>query len=92
MEWYRVLSARCQGPGHPLPGQRPAPVRGLVRPDQPRGGPPPGRRASHGADKPYTCPECGKGFSKTSHLTKHQRTHTGERPYKCLVCGKGFSD
>ncbi|XP_032000502.1 zinc finger protein 500 isoform X3 [Hylobates moloch] len=92
MEWYRVLSARCQGPGHPLSGQRPAPVRGLVRPEQPRGGPPPGRRASHGADKPYTCPECGKGFSKTSHLTKHQRTHTGERPYKCLVCGKGFSD
>uniref|UniRef100_A0A2K6C7E5 Zinc finger protein 500 n=1 Tax=Macaca nemestrina TaxID=9545 RepID=A0A2K6C7E5_MACNE len=92
MEWYRVLSARCQGPGHPLPGQRPAPVRGLVRPELPRGGPQPGRGASHGTDKPYTCPECGKGFSKTSHLTKHQRTHTGERPYKCLVCGKGFSD
>uniref|UniRef100_A0A2K5IZ60 Zinc finger protein 500 n=1 Tax=Colobus angolensis palliatus TaxID=336983 RepID=A0A2K5IZ60_COLAP len=92
MEWYRVLSARCQGPGHPLPGQRPAPVRALVRPELPRGGPPPGRGASHGTDKPYTCPECGKGFSKTSHLTKHQRTHTGERPYKCLVCGKGFSD
>ncbi|XP_025227240.1 zinc finger protein 500 [Theropithecus gelada] len=92
MEWYRVLSARCQGPGHPLPGQRPAPVRGLVRSELPRGGPQPGRGASHGTDKPYTCPECGKGFSKTSHLTKHQRTHTGERPYKCLVCGKGFSD
>ncbi|XP_054098530.1 zinc finger protein 500 isoform X2 [Callithrix jacchus] len=92
MEWYRVFSARCQGSGHPLPSQRPAPVRGLARPEQPRGGPPPGRGASHGADKPYTCPECGKGFSKTSHLTKHQRTHTGERPYKCLVCGKGFSD
>uniref|UniRef100_A0A2K6A8S6 Zinc finger protein 500 n=1 Tax=Mandrillus leucophaeus TaxID=9568 RepID=A0A2K6A8S6_MANLE len=92
MEWYRVLSARCQGPSHPLPGQRPAPVRGLVRSELPRGGPQPGRGASHGTDKPYTCPECGKGFSKTSHLTKHQRTHTGERPYKCLVCGKGFSD
>ncbi|XP_058566729.1 zinc finger protein 500 isoform X3 [Neofelis nebulosa] len=62
-------------------------VGGMTRPEQSleRGGP---RRG----EKPYACPECGKGFSKTSHLTKHQRTHTGERPYKCQVCGKGFSD
>ncbi|GAB5583107.1 zinc finger protein 500 isoform X1 [Prionailurus iriomotensis] len=62
-------------------------VGGMTRPEQSleRGGP---RRS----EKPYACPECGKGFSKTSHLTKHQRTHTGERPYKCQVCGKGFSD
>ncbi|XP_039095273.1 zinc finger protein 500 isoform X2 [Hyaena hyaena] len=63
------------------------PAGGMTRPERPleRGGP---RRG----EKPYMCPECGKGFSKTSHLTKHQRTHTGERPYKCQVCGKGFSD
>nr|XP_028573528.1 zinc finger and SCAN domain-containing protein 2-like [Podarcis muralis] len=44
-----------------------------------------------GAEKPYTCPTCGKSFSKSSGLRFHKRIHTGERPYACGDCGKSFS-
>ncbi|EHA99256.1 Krueppel-like factor 17, partial [Heterocephalus glaber] len=35
--------------------------------------------------RPYCCPykDCGKAYTKRSHLVNHQRKHTGEKPYKC---------
>nr|XP_006200620.1 Krueppel-like factor 17 [Vicugna pacos] len=35
--------------------------------------------------RPYCCEyeNCGKAYTKRSHLVSHQRKHTGERPYKC---------
>ncbi|NXG21911.1 ZNF16 protein, partial [Grallaria varia] len=39
-----------------------------------------GQQQLQSREKPYKCLECGKGFSKSSHLISHQLIHSGEWP------------
>ncbi|KAL4677597.1 hypothetical protein H8959_020271, partial [Pygathrix nigripes] len=45
---------------------------------------------THLEEKPFVCPECGRGFCQKASLLQHQSSHTGERPFLCLQCGRGF--
>ncbi|XP_055765322.1 uncharacterized protein LOC129841190 isoform X2 [Salvelinus fontinalis] len=42
------------------------------------------------ADKPYSCPTCGKRFAKAKYVKQHQTVHTKDS-FKCKLCYKSFS-
>lgn len=43
------------------------------------------------AQRPFTCPQCGRGFGRKAHLARHLLVHSGTRPHACARCGRRFS-
>ncbi|PWW73007.1 hypothetical protein C7212DRAFT_359756 [Tuber magnatum] len=49
------------------------------------------RRTGPRVAKERKCHYCGKLFSKTEHLERHERSHTKDRPFQCQTCGKKYT-
>ncbi|KAK3544840.1 hypothetical protein QTP86_027514 [Hemibagrus guttatus] len=47
-------------------------------------------RSYRGVPVCKTCPTCGKTFTRSSDMRRHQVSHTVDRPFLCRNCGKTF--
>ncbi len=48
-------------------------------------------RYIHSKEKPFKCPDCGKGFCQSRTLAVHKILHLEESPHKCPVCSRSFN-
>ena len=48
-------------------------------------------RTVHRKERPHSCDECNKAFTKAKDLKNHKRSHTGDRPFVCKQCGARFA-
>ena len=47
-------------------------------------------KATHSAEKPYSCKDCGKKYKTRLGLRFHESKHKGEKPHECKECGRCF--
>ncbi|AGO12089.1 AaceriAEL278Wp [[Ashbya] aceris (nom. inval.)] len=49
------------------------------------------QQTAHQGVRAYQCEQCGRGFTKKSHLERHLFSHSETKPFSCAVCGKGVT-